>query len=187
MRRSMYAVAIATLVLSRPAFAQADWVKDLLLAAQLPIVALEARNDGIPNSDIGSILEAIRRAGLPAREATLILDTTRVLHREHGPADNIGAFVQAQLAAGKRGRDLAAAIRAEHKRTGKGRGNTSARGAGNDQGNRGRGNAAPGSGNPSAGRGNAAAGRGNAAGRGTGADSAGRGRAGNRGKPPLTH
>ena len=179
MRRSMCAVMVATLALSRPALAQADWVRDLLLAAQLPVIALEARNDGIPGSDIGSILEAVRRAGLPAREAAIILDTTRVLHREHGHADNFGAFVQSQLAAGKRGRDLAAAIRAEHARTGKGRGNSAARGG--DQGARGRGNATPGGGNAARGRGNAAAGR------AAGNDTASRGRGGARGRPPATH
>lgn len=186
MRRSMYAALVAGLAFSRTASAQADWVKDLLLAAQLPVIALEARNDGIPGSDIGSILEAVRRAGLPAREATIILDTTRVLHREHGHADNFGAFVQSQLAAGKRGRDLAAAIRAEHARTGKGRGNSAARGG--DQSARGRGNSNPGGGNASPGRGNAAGGRANpAAGRGAGNDTGSRGRAGGRGKPPATH
>ena len=176
MRRSMYAVMVATIGFSPQAHAQADWVRDLIAAAQLPVIALEARNEGKPNNDIGSILEAVRRAGLPAREAAIILDTTRVLHREHGHADNFGAFVQSQLAAGKRGRDLAAAIRAEHARTGKGRGNAAARGG--DQGSRGRGDAAAARGN--AGRANAAAGR------AAGSDTAGRGR-GNRGRPPVNH
>lgn len=127
MRRQLSAVIVSTLALSTPAFAQQDWVRDLLLAAQLPIVALEARNEGIPSSDIGAILDAVRRNGLPARDAALILDTVRVVRRDHGPTDNFGAFVQSQLAAGKRGTDLAAAIRAEHARMGKGRGNSSPR------------------------------------------------------------
>jgi hypothetical protein len=178
MRRPLFAAVAATLAFSRPAPAQADWVRDLLLAAQLPIVAMEARNDGVPNNEIALILDAVRRAGLPARDAAGILDTTRILRREYGPTDNFGAFVQSQLAAGRRGRDLAAAIRAEHARMGKGRGNEAARG-----GNRGNpGNSA----NPgNTGRGNAAAGRGR--GNDSGSSNAGsRGRSGNRGKPPET-
>lgn len=123
MRRQLSAVIVSTFVFSTPVLAQQDWVRDLLLAAQLPIVALDARNEGIPDNEISAILDAIRRNGLPAREATLILDTVRVVRRDHGPTDNFGAFVQSQLAAGKRGTDLAAAIRAEHARMGKGRGN----------------------------------------------------------------
>lgn len=144
MRRQLFAVAAATLVLGTPAVAQPDWVRDLLLAAQLPVIALDARNEGVPNSDIAAILDAVRRNGLPARDAILIIDTTRAVRREHGPVDNFGAFVQSQLAAGKRGRDLAAAIRAEHVRMGKGRGNDKVRPG--DDANRGRGNASPGRG-----------------------------------------
>jgi hypothetical protein len=164
MRRSLSAVVIGTLAFSTPVLAQADWVKDLLLAAQLPIIALEARNDGVPNSDIGSILEAVRRAGLPSRDAVLILDTVRVLRRDYGPTDNFGAFVQSQLAEGKRGTSLAAAIRAEHVRMGKGGGNAGARGA-----NAGRGRGAP---NTPSGAGTANPGA--------------RGKSGNPGKPPAT-
>ena len=138
MRRPLTAVVVATLAFSTPALAQQDWVKDLLLAAQLPVVALDARNDGIANNDIGAIIDAVRRAGLPARDAVFILDTARVVRRDYGPTDNFGAFVQSQLAAGKRGTDLAAAIRAEHARMGKGRGNAGRGGV--DQPGRGRGN-----------------------------------------------
>src|SRR5687767_15243513 len=70
------------------------------------------------------------RSGIPAYEATLVIDTARVVRREHGPVDNFGAFVQSQLAQGKRGRELAAAIRAEHARSGKGNAGRGARGAG---------------------------------------------------------
>ncbi|HET9425384.1 MAG TPA: hypothetical protein VFO55_08440 [Gemmatimonadaceae bacterium] len=163
MRRQLSTVVIATLVFSTPAFAQADWVRELLLAAELPIIALDARREGVSGNDIGTILAAVRSARLPAREAKDILDSARVIHREYGPTDNFGAFVQSQLAAGKRGRDLSAAIRAEHARMGKGRGNAKAPGA--DDANRGRGNATPsrGRGDDTArGRSDAARGRGNA-------------------------
>lgn len=169
MRRPLSAVIVATLVFSTPAVAQEDWVRDLLLAAQLPIVAFDARNEGISNGDIGAILDAIRRNGLPAREAMLILDTVRVVRRDHGPTDNFGAFVQSQLAAGKRGTALAAAIRAEHVRMGKGRGNTNPR---VNDANKGRGNAPAGRGR---GDDDASARRGNDV----------RGRSGSAGKPPA--
>jgi len=99
-----------------------DWVTQILTAAQLPIVTTEARREGIASEEIRAVLEAMGRSGIPAHEATLVIDTARVVRREHGPVDNFGAFVQSQLAAGKRGRDLAAAIRAEHARQGRGRG-----------------------------------------------------------------
>lgn len=97
-----------------------DWVGQILAAAQLPVVTTAARRDGVPSDEIRTILEAMRTAKVPAYEATALIDSARAARREHGPMDNFGAFVQAQLAAGKRGQELAAAIRAEHARQGKG-------------------------------------------------------------------
>jgi hypothetical protein len=141
-----------------------DWVSDILTAARLPIVTTEARQEGIANSDILAVLDAMRRARVPASEATIIFDSTRAAHRENGPVGNFGAFVQSQLDAGKRGTALAAAIRAEHARVGKGRG--AGRGQSDARG------------------GNAARGR---SGVNRPADSSGRGNAGRgRGRPPLS-
>jgi hypothetical protein len=173
MRRHISAVVFASLAFSTPALAQEDWVRDLLLATQLPVMTLNARNEGVPSNDILTILDAVRRAGLPAREAVLIIDTTRAIHRDNGPTNNFGAFVQSQLAAGKRGTDLAAAIHAEHARMGKGRGNVGKSGI--DQGRNDGKNAA-------AGRG-----RGNDAVPGNPKPDAGaRGKSGNPNKPPVT-
>lgn len=97
-----------------------QWVSDLLIATQLPVQTMEARREGVANDDIRAVLDAMRRNRIPAHEATVVIDTARSVRREHGPVDNFGAFVQAQLASGKRGRELAAAIRAEHARQGKG-------------------------------------------------------------------
>ena len=97
-----------------------DWVQEILTAAQLPVVATEARREGIPSDEIRAALEAMRMARVPPSEATFLLDSARAFRREYGPVDNFGAFVQSQLAAGKRGQELAAAIRAEHARQGKG-------------------------------------------------------------------
>lgn len=97
-----------------------EWVQQILTAAQLPMVATEARREGVASDQIRVALEAMRAAGVPPSEATLLMDSARAARREHGPVDNFGAFVQSQLAAGKRGQELAAAIRAEHARQGKG-------------------------------------------------------------------
>ncbi len=120
-RRTTVLLAAALIGGSPPAFAQVpDWVNQVLLAARLPVAAAEARRDGIANAEIRTALDALRNAGVPAHEATALIETERQAHRENGPTDNFGAFVQAQLAAGKRGQELAAAIRAEHARQGKG-------------------------------------------------------------------
>lgn len=91
-------------------------------AIELPRVADEAREVGIPVEDVEAVLTEARRRRVPAAEATDVLEETNEMVREHGPIENFGAFVQSQLEAGLRGRDLAAAIRAEHERRGIGRG-----------------------------------------------------------------
>jgi hypothetical protein len=130
MRRLLHALPVVLLAgwgAPLPA-QQADWVSQLLTAAQLPVATAEARRAGVTSTDIRSVLDAMIRSKVPAYEATALIDTARVLQREQGPVDNFGAFVQSQLAAGKRGPALAAAIRAEHARQGKG---NAAKGAAN--------------------------------------------------------
>ena len=122
-RRIPSLVAALTIAGSAPVHAQVpEWVTQILTAAQLPVVTTAARSEGVPNEEIRAILDAMGRSGVPAHEATAVIDTARAVRREHGPVDNFGAFVQSQLAAGKRGRELAAAIRTEHARLGRGRG-----------------------------------------------------------------
>lgn len=143
-RRSLQAAAGCSMLAaalvgwSTPLFAQApDWVNQILIAAQLPVVASDARRGGVTNAEIRAVLDAILNAGAPASEATALLDSVRAIRRDHGPVDNFGAFVQSQLAAGKRGPALAAAIRQEHARQGKG--NAKRGGSDDKPGNRGRG------------------------------------------------
>jgi hypothetical protein len=167
---------VFSLTVGSSALAEAQipgWVNDILTAAQLPIVTAEARREGISNADIGAILGTMRQTSIPAAEAKVILDSARAAHRDNGPVDNFGAFVQSQLASGKRGTALAAAIRAEHARVGRGRAGAGNRGGGNARGASGR------QGNDA----NAARGRSGQ----KPADTVGRG-AGNRGRgrPPLT-
>lgn len=132
MRRLIPVLLVGLLVgWSSPSGAQVpQWVSQLLDAAQLPVATAEARREGVFDRDIRAILDAMRRAGVAAHDATPLIDTARVVHRDYGPVDNFGAFVQSQLAAGKRGTALAAAIRAEHARAGKGNAASGAPGAG---------------------------------------------------------
>ena len=147
-RHPIALVLAAFLAWAPPAGAQLpDWVSDILVAARLPVVADSARREGTANESIRDVLEAMSKSRVPAHEATVIIDSARVARREHGPVDNFGAFVQSQLAEGKRGRELAAAIRAEHARTGKGNAGRGAASAGradtaDASRGRGRGNAA---------------------------------------------
>lgn len=87
----------------------------------LPTRAAETREAGASDSTVRTILDILRERQTPAAEAEEILTAQRDAVRENGPVDNFGAFVQAQLSNGLRGRELAAAIRAEHAARGKGR------------------------------------------------------------------
>jgi hypothetical protein len=98
-----------------------DWLDRVLAAAQLPVAAAEAREEGVPNITLGNILDIIRRRGLPAEDARYVLEEEVRAVREGGPKENFGAFVQTQLDAGLRGRALADAIHEEHRRRGMGR------------------------------------------------------------------
>ncbi len=119
--RTITLLAAALVGWSTQSFAQVpDWVSQVIAAAQLPVATSSARLEGVTSDEIRSVLDAMRNAGVPAYEAAALIDTTRDVRREHGPVGNFGAFVQSQLAAGKRGPELAAAIREEHAREGKG-------------------------------------------------------------------
>jgi hypothetical protein len=119
-RLSPLVVALSVCWGSTAAAQVPEWVSQLLIAAQLPVSTLEARKEGVPGDEIRAVLEALRTARVPAHDARELIDEERTARREHGPVDNFGAFVQTKLQAGLRGRDLAAAIRAEHEARGKG-------------------------------------------------------------------
>ena len=122
MRRVLGTAMLLTLGVAGEVTAQVpDWVAQVINAARLPVSAAAARNEGVPDAEVRAVLAAIRSANVPAHEARDILDTARAVRRQHGPVDNFGAFVQTKLAAGLRGRQLAAAIRTEHAARGKGR------------------------------------------------------------------
>lgn len=92
------------------------FVQRLQALLDLPRVTAELRDTGVPDSDVRNILNAMNQAKLPEAEQVAALTAERDAAREHGPADNFGAFVQRRLAAGDRGQVLARAIRDEHAR-----------------------------------------------------------------------
>ena len=98
-----------------------DWVTQLIAAADLPVLAVQLRNEGVPAIEVRQTIDAMVAARLRAHEARELLGHERDAIRDHGPVDNFGAFVQSKLSAGLRGRDLAAAIKAEHVARGKGK------------------------------------------------------------------
>lgn len=107
-----------------------DLVSRILSAAELPVSTAQARVEGTPSDVIRKVLEVMVGAKVPAGEAHEVIDEERSARRENGPVDNFGAFVQSQLAAGLRGRELAAAIHAEHAARGKGRDGSAGNGHG---------------------------------------------------------
>ena len=121
--RSFVALALFIGAVSRIDAQVPGWVTQIIAAAELPVIAAQVRNDGIAADQVRIAIEAMERARVRAGEARDVLSEARNAHREHGPVDNFGAFVQSRLDAGLRGRQLAAAIRAEHASRGRGRGN----------------------------------------------------------------
>lgn len=125
MRWTMTAIAGA-LLWTAPLQAQTQPFDSAAVAALRRVLALpqttaDARNAGVADSLIRIVLREARRRGLPAGDAQEAVEAETEAVRAGAPKDNFGAFVQEQLAAGLRGRDLAAAIRAEHARHGHGR------------------------------------------------------------------
>jgi hypothetical protein len=96
--------SLMIVLLSLPSTAMAqDWLDKVLTAALLPVSAAEAREAGVPDTQVRDILGVLRRTRLPADDAWRVLDEEVRVVREGGPKDNFGAFVQTQLDAGLRG------------------------------------------------------------------------------------
>jgi len=92
------------------------WLKTI----RLPGTVQAARAEGVSEGDMKQVLNAARRRGLHAAEMADIASAQRDAIRAHGAVDRSGAFVQSKLDEGLRGRELAAAIREEHVRRGRG-------------------------------------------------------------------
>jgi hypothetical protein len=80
------------------------------------------REEGVPEKDFRVAIEGAFKRGVSASETKDVMSQSTRAVRENGPIDNFGAFVQSQLDRGLRGRELAAAIHAEHARRGIGKG-----------------------------------------------------------------
>lgn len=98
--------------------AEPSLIETILGAILLPAETQEARVLGVPEEDLQTIFTTARERKLPSYTIREIFVESNEAIREHGPIDNFGAFVQARLGQGLRGRDLSDAIRAEHARRG---------------------------------------------------------------------
>ena len=143
MKKWTMAILVILLALPMAASAQEDqaegeggWNERIRKIAEVITRSEEAREAGVPEEDVKVILEETRKRQLPPEETEEILVETTEAVKESGPVDNFGAFVQAQLDEGLRGRDLAAAIHEEHRLHGKGKGHgkDKAHGKGHDKG-----------------------------------------------------
>ena len=124
MRSSWILLALA--FLSQPALGQqtqppseASLIANML---NLPLAVEAAQRAGIPSGTIWEVLDSLRRRRVPAADAEQIMRGEVEAVERGAPKENFGSFVNAQLARGLRGRELAAAIHAEHARRGIGQG-----------------------------------------------------------------
>lgn len=136
---SIRIAALVALLAALPAAAQESGgglYERILKSTRLPTVTREARVLGVPEQDLRTILTTGREERVSVGVLTDLISEGNQSIREHGPIDNFGAFVQEKLRAGLRGRDLAAAIRAEHaaRGIGKGKGRSSVVGKPGEQG-----------------------------------------------------
>lgn len=112
---------LATVLFTAPVQQGDESLPGILAALQLPALVNEAREAGVTEATLRSVLEGFLRRGVPSEDAALVLrEEVDAVHAGANPG-NFGGFVQARLDAGLRGRGLADAIRAEHNRMGIGR------------------------------------------------------------------
>jgi hypothetical protein len=118
--------ALATSVGAQQPPQQDSSIWDIL---NLPQTVDEGRRAGIPSGSIWAVLDSLRRRGVPGADAGQIVRAEVDAVKGGAPRENFGKYVNAQLARGLRGRELAAAIHAEHARRGIGRGKPQSAGA----------------------------------------------------------
>jgi len=126
-------LVLATALAAVPVAAQdSPSILSLMQSLKMPRAAQEARVLGVPERDIRGMFDLARDRRLSTGDLVGVFEAQNASIREHGPVDNFGAFVQARLGEGLRGRELAAAIRAEHAAHGKGKGYGMAKSGGHD-------------------------------------------------------
>jgi hypothetical protein len=112
---ALWATGVPLTAQSTTAPAPLSFAERLQLASLLPIRTAELRDAGVTDTTVRRILDLFRERNIDPVQVDQILVVERDAARAHGPTDNFGAFVQRQLATGKRGRELSDAIRAEHR------------------------------------------------------------------------
>jgi hypothetical protein len=91
---------------------EADAADDVLATLDLPIATAAARDAGVGEEDIKDVLSCVQTSGIGAASATVALDAeARASKSDRGKIAGFGQWVRAQVAAGLRGKELAAAIR----------------------------------------------------------------------------
>ena len=123
MRTSWIVVALA--VVATPGWAQqqpAPTDSGIWSILKLPQTVEQGRQAGIPSGTIWGVLDSLRRRNVPAEDAEQIVRDEVDAVKAGAPKENFGATVNALLARGLRGRELADAIHAEHARRGIGQG-----------------------------------------------------------------
>ena len=129
MRASMMVLALAALAAPVGAQQPRQQVSSIWDILNLPQTVDEGRRAGIPSGSIWAVLDSLRRRGVPGADAGQIVREEVDAVKGGAPRENFGKYVNAQLARGLRGRELAAAIHAEHARRGIGRGKPQSAGA----------------------------------------------------------
>jgi hypothetical protein len=126
------AFLLLALMAATPAIAQeeatgADQEKqdkkaEVLAALDLPKKAKALRDKGVAGAEVKEAIREARKKKLGAKRTKKLLEAAEESVDENGPVDNFGAFVRQKLDEGLRGKELAAAIKAEHAARGKGKG-----------------------------------------------------------------
>lgn len=121
---ALAALLATALAAQQPAPRTADPAPPTGLAAILK----QSRQVGLPDTQVQGLFDQLRRRGVPEVEAQEAVAGEVESVRAGAAKGSFGAYVNQQIARGLRGRDLSAAIRAEHQRRGVGHG---AQGGGN--------------------------------------------------------
>ena len=109
---------------------------DIRRAIDLPVQADALRRAGVPDAEVQEAVRSAESHGLSAAEADEVLEESDKARKKNGEIDNLGSFVNDRLDEGLRGKELAAAIHAEHEARGKGKGKGKGQGKGKRRGGR---------------------------------------------------
>jgi hypothetical protein len=97
----------------------------------------QSRRVGLPDTQVQGLYSRLLGRGVPEAEAQQVVAGEVETVRRGAAKQNFGAYVNQQIGRGLRGRDLSAAIKAEHQRRGVGGGNSGNRGNSGNQGTHG--------------------------------------------------